>query len=163
MEGWVVGGKGRVGDCYANAICSSSTHCSPGIHKHDVDEDYLDDTWNKDGRNKKRKQKFIFAWGRRGLPFHLGQNQHYQPPVSVQRGSFFSVSWKLDKSSGKYENILRELYAIIPPFSSSSIELIVLLQNTKDLDFPGDGQSGWAQIVADCNLAKPQISGKALK
>ena len=35
MEGWVVGGKGRVGDCYANAICSSSTHCSPGIHKHD--------------------------------------------------------------------------------------------------------------------------------
>ena len=51
MEGWVVGGKGRVGDCYANAICSSSTHCSPGIHKHDVDDDYKDESWNENGRN----------------------------------------------------------------------------------------------------------------
>ena len=34
-KGCWVGGSGRVGDCYANAICSSFSHCSPGIHKHD--------------------------------------------------------------------------------------------------------------------------------
>ena len=43
MERAVGGWKGW-GDCYANAICSPLTHCSPGIHKHDgeneVDDDY---------------------------------------------------------------------------------------------------------------------------
>ena len=38
-KGWG-GWRGKGGDCYANAICSSSTHCSTGIHKHDVDDDY---------------------------------------------------------------------------------------------------------------------------
>ena len=40
--------------------------------------------------------------------------------------------------------------------------LIVLWQNRKDLDFPRDGQSAWAQIAAGSNPAKLRISRHAV-